>query len=160
MKSWRSSILEDCATRQGRLGGRMPVAGSGFLNLITPHDLQELRGALAQGILPVDFEAKLTRLARGSLSDRYVEQSSRLIYALLQAAHEGSFGKATPSDRERLVRVLAYVRKEDDAIPDYLPSGLTDDQQEMRAATTELSPLLREFKVWRLRHQVPNMWWA
>ena len=158
MQSCRSSILESGATDLNRLGVRMPVAGPGVLNLITPHDLQGLRSALAQRCLPVDFEAKLARLAWGSLSDRYVEQNSRLIYALLLAAQEGSFKQATPADRELLLRVLAYVRKDDDAIPDYLPSGLSDDQQEVRAAKTELCALLRDFKVWRLRHQVPKMW--
>jgi hypothetical protein len=137
---------------------QMPVTGSGALYLITVHDVEKLRSALAQGRLPADLEAKLAKLAGGSLSDRYVEQNSRLIFALLLAALEGSFIEATRSDRERLLRVLAYVRKDDDAIPDYLPSGFMDDQQEVRAATTELGPLLHAFKVWRLRHQVPAMW--
>ena len=136
----------------------MPGVGSGGLHLITAHDVQGLRGALVQGRLPEDFEAKLAKLARGSLSDRYVEQNCRLFFALLLAAQEGSFIEATPSDRERLLRVLAYVRKDDDAIPDYLPGGFADDQQEVRAATTELRPMLQAFKVWRLRTQVPGMW--
>lgn len=158
MRSWSSSILEDRATGQVRLGAQMPGAGSGGLHLITAHDVQGLRSALAQGRLPTDLEAKLAKLAGGSLSDRYVEQNSRLFFALLLAALQGSFIEATPSDCERLLRVLAYVRKDDDAIPDYLPSGFIDDQQEVRTAASELSPLLHAFKVWRLRHQVPGMW--
>ena len=51
--------------------------------------------------------------------------------------------------------MLAYVRKDDDAIPDYLPSGFMDDQQEVRAAAMELGPLLQAFKAWRLCHLVP-----
>ena len=97
-------------------------------------------------------------MAEGSLVERYLEQNSRLFFALLVAASEGSFIRATPSDRERLLRVLAYVRKDDDAIPDYLPSGFMDDQQEVRASAMELDPLLQAFKAWRLRHQVPAMW--
>ena len=151
-------MLEDCATNQVRLGAQMPGARSGVLHLITAHDVQGLRSALAQGRLPADFEAKLAKLAGGTLSDRYVEQNSRLFFALLLAALKSDFIGATPSDRERLLRVLAYVRKDDDAIPDYLPGGFADDQQEVRAATTELKPLLQDFKVWRLRHQVPGMW--
>ena len=151
-------MLEDCATGQVRPGAQMPVARSGLLHLITAHDVQGLRSALAQGRLPADFEAKLTRLGEGSLSDRYVEQNSRLFFALLLAALESAFTDASPADRERLLRVLAYVRKDDDAIPDYQAGGFIDDQQEVRAATTELSPLLHAFKVWRLRHQVPGMW--
>jgi len=130
------------------------------LHLVTPHDVQELRGAVALGRLPTDFESKLAKLARGSLSDRYVEQHSHLFFSLLLASLEGSFTDATPSDRERLLRVLAYVRRDDDAIPDYLPGGFIDDQQEVRAAATELSPVLQAFKAWRLRHQVPDLWRA
>jgi len=130
------------------------------LNLITAHDVQGMRSALAQGRLPADFEAKLAKLAGGSLSDRYVEQNSRLFFALLLAALESGFTGTTPADRERLLQVLAYVRKDDDAIPDYQPGGFTDDQQEVRAATASLSPLLHAFKDWRLRNQVPAMWWS
>jgi uncharacterized membrane protein YkvA (DUF1232 family) len=158
MKSWESSIFEHGATNQVRLGAQMPVTQSGLLHLVTTYDVQELRNALAQGRLPVDFEAKLAKLTNGSLSDQYVEQNSRLFCALLMAAFDTSFTEAAPSDRERLLRVLAYVRKDDDAIPDYLPGGFIDDQQQVRAAAMELRPLLEAFKVWRLRHQVPAMW--
>jgi hypothetical protein len=134
------------------------MAQPGLLYLVTPHDVQGLRSALAQGRLPADLETKLARLAGGNLSERYVEQNCRLVVALLLAAQQNSFTQATPADRERLLRVLAYVRKDDDAIPDYKPGGFLDDQQEVRAAATELKPLLLDFKVWRLRHQVPGMW--
>ena len=158
MRSWRSSILEDCATDQVRSAAQMTMARPGLLYLVTTHDVQGLRSALAQGRLPADLETKLARLAGGSLSERYVEQNCRLIVALLLAAQQNSFTQATPADRERLLRVLAYVHKDDDAIPDYKPGGFFDDQQEVRAAAMELKPLLLDFKVWRLRHQVPEMW--
>ena len=158
MKSWRSGAVENCATDQVRSVAPMPMAQPGLLYLVTPHDVQGLRSALAQGRLPADLETKLARLAGGNLSERYVEQNCRLVVALLLAAQENSFTQATPADRERLLRVLAYVRKDDDAIPDYKPGGFLDDQQEVRAAATELKPLLLDFKVWRLRHQVPGMW--
>ena len=134
------------------------MARPGLLYLVTAHDVQGLRSALAQGRLPADLETKLARLAGGSLSERYVEQNCRLIVALLLAAQQNSFTQATPADRERLLRVLAYVHKDDDAIPDYKPGGFFDDQQEVRAAATELNHVLLAFKVWRLRHQVPGMW--
>ena len=158
MRSWRSSILEDCATDQVRSAAQMTMARPGLLYLVTAHDVQGLRSALAQGRLPADLETKFARLAGGSLSERYVEQNCRLIVALLLAAQQNSFTQATPADRERLLRVLAYVHKDDDAIPDYKPGGFFDDQQEVRAAAMELKPLLLDFKVWRLRHQVPEMW--
>ena len=151
-------MLEDCATDQVRSVAQMTMARPGLLYLVTAHDVQGLRSALAQGRCPADLDAKLAGLASGSLSERYVEHNSRLFVALLLAALNNSFTEATPADRERLLRVLAYVRKDDDAIPDYRPGGFFDDQQEVHAAATELNPVLQDFKVWRLRHQVPSMW--
>jgi hypothetical protein len=136
----------------------MPVTLSGPLHLVTAHDVQGLRSALANCQLPPDFETKLAKLGEGSLIHRYVEQNSRLFIALLLADLEMSFTAATPENRERLLRVLAYVRKDDDAIPDYQAGGFLDDQQQVRAAAVELGPLLHAFKAWRLRHQVPAMW--
>ena len=128
------------------------------LYLVNAHELHELRVALAHGHLPLDLEAKLERLAEGDLSHRFLARTCRLFMALLLAAQDGSFKDATAEQRERLVRILAYVRKNDDAIPDYRLDGFVDDQQEVRLAMTELHPLLKSFKVWRLRHQVPGMW--
>jgi hypothetical protein len=107
---------------------------------------------------PRDLELKLTRLAGGSLSHLFVEQNSRLIIGLLVAAYNGPFREANRTDLERLLRVLAYVRKEDDACPDNRPDGYVDDQQEIRAMLSEMGELLELFKSWRLRHQVPGMW--
>lgn len=158
MRSWKSSLLEDCALSQARRGAPPLPVRSGFTHLVTANDVQELRTALVKGRLPADFEAKLTKLGEGSLIERYVEHNCRLIFALLVAAQQGSFSEASASDRERLLRVLAYVRKDDDAIPDYLSGGFVDDQQEVRAAAMELGPLLQAYRGWRLRHQVPGLW--
>lgn len=150
--------MENYAIGQVRPGAQIAITRPGFLHLVTTHDVQGVRSALAQGRLPADFEAKLARLGGGSLAERYVEQNSRLFFALLLAAQESTFTAANSADRERLLRVLAYVRKDDDGIPDYRPDGFSDDQQEVRAAAADLGPLLHAFKVWRLRHQVPEMW--
>ena len=158
MKSWGSCVLEDRATIPDRYGAQMQGPRPRLLYLVTAHEVQEVRSSLAKGRLPPDFDAKLARLGDGDLIHRYVEQYSRLFFMLLLAASEGSFTAATPAQRERLLRVLAYVRKDDDAIPDYRRDGFIDDQQEVRAAATELGPLLHAFKVWRLRHQVPGLW--
>ena len=158
MRSYRSDVLEDCATNQVRVGSQPPVVRSGLVYLVTPNDVQELRTALVKGRLPPDFEAKLAKLGEGSLVERYVEHNSRLFFALLLAAVESSFLKASASDRERLLRVLAYVRKDDDAIPDYLSGGFMDDHQEVRAAAMELGPLLQDYRAWHLRYKVPGMW--
>jgi hypothetical protein len=134
------------------------VATPGFLNLITPQELQQLQDALMDGRAPRDLEVKLIRLAGGGLLHRFVEQNSRLIVALLIAAYSGSFREANRASLDRLLRVLAYIRKEDDATPDYRPDGFVDDQQEIRAMLSEMGNLLQSFKSWRLRHQVPEMW--
>ena len=158
MQTLSSAVVKDWTAGYRRFGAPTPPWRSGLLHLVTPHDIQGLRTALAQGRLQLDFEAKLARLHEGDLIHRNVEQNSRLFFALLLAALDCSFSGATAADRDRLLRVLAYVRKDDDAIPDYRPNGFLDDHQEVRAAATELAPLLHGFKVWRLRHQVPAMW--
>ena len=131
---------------------------AGYLHMVTVHDLQDLRQALGRGQVPPDFEAKLSKLAAGDLSQRFIEQNCRTSIALLQAAWEGAFKGASYGDCERLLNVLAYVRKDDDLIADYRSGGFVDDQQVTRATATELDPLFQEFKSWRLRHQVPAMW--
>src|SRR5438876_6487562 len=144
----------------GRVQSRARTLASrpALLQWITPHELQSLRDALARGCLPPDFVGKLKRLKEGNLSHHFIEQNCRLFAALLVAMEEGSFREGGPAERERLLRVLAYVRKDDDAIPDYRPEGLDDDQREVRAAAVELADLLQAFKVWRLGFQVPALW--
>jgi len=97
-------------------------------------------------------------LANGDLSDYFIEQNCRTFAALLMATAQGSFQESNQPERERLLNVLAYVRKDDDAIPDFKPGGFADDLREMRIATGELGDLIQAFKAWRLRHQVPGMW--
>jgi len=129
-----------------------------LLRWINAHELEELRETLAHGNLPADFLWKLKHLAGGDLNHRFIERNCRQFAALLLATEAGEFRDLSPAERERLLRVLAYVRKEDDARPDSAPEGLTDDQQEVRAVLVELGGLLTAFKAWRLRHQVPGMW--
>jgi hypothetical protein len=130
------------------------------LCLVSQAEVEILRAELARGIVPADLESKLSRLAKGGLRENFIEQNCRTIIALLSAAREGEYKGGDWADYERLLRVLAYVRKDDDAIPDYRPNGFDDDQQELRAAMLVLSPLLQRFKEWRLRHQVPELWLA
>lgn len=127
---------------------------------VTPQELEALREALARGGLPPDLMEKLGKMAGGDLRQRFIEQNCRLFAALLLATEESAFRDANPAECERLLRVLAYVRKDEDAIPDYGPDGFTDDQREILAATVELGGLLQAFKAWRLRHQVPTMWFV
>jgi hypothetical protein len=134
------------------------AARTSFLHLVTPQELEDLRLALARGHVPPDFQAKLVRLEKGTLLERAVARQCRVFIALLVAAHAGAFTEAGGPACRRLVQVLAYVRKDDDALPDYKPSGFTDDLHEVRAAEADWHELLKSFKAWRLRHQVPGMW--
>jgi hypothetical protein len=161
MRTWVSNIAEDRAGDYTTFTPARPRAlRPSYLHVVTAHELHELRQVLARGMLPVDFEAKLIGLAQGDLLQRSVARNCRTFVALLSAVQEGSFREASPEDCDRLLRVLAYVRKEYDAIPDYKPNGFADDQEEVRILAGELGPLLKSFKAWRLRYQVPAMWWS
>ena len=154
----------------GRIAGagRVPVQRWPFdgpqssrpahLHLVTAQDIDQLRNELARGNVPADLETKLRKLALGELGQRFIAQNCRTMIALIEAVETGSFKQAGQVECERLLRVLAYVRKDDDAIPDYQPGGFVDDQKEVRLAATELGALLERFKAWRLQHQVPAMW--
>ena len=133
---------------------------SSFLHLVTGAEAKALEEDLARGHIPADFEAKLHQLEQGDLLQRSVALHCRGFIALLQAVSDGSFTAAAPETCERLLRVLAYVRKDDDSIPDYKPGGFVDDQEEVRKANAEFHLLLQRFKAWRLRHQVPALWWS
>ena len=153
----RTQGIEDYTVSHVRPKAAQLALMSDPLRLVTAHEIHELSDALAKGHVPRDLETKLMKLALGDLGRRYIERNCRMIIALLQAAQQGSFG-ASREECERLLRVLAYVRKDDDAIADYRPDGFADDQQEIRVVATELDPVFQSFKSWRLRHQVPGMW--
>ena len=157
MRTCEENSLEDWAASNGPTA-RQAGLRANPLHLVTVHDFQNLRDELIRGNVPADLEAKLIKLARDNLARRSIEQNCRTIIALLQAAQQCAFKEASPEACERLLQVLAYVRKDDDAIPDYRPDGFTDDLEQIRAVGTQLGPLLRSFKAWRLRHQVPGMW--
>ena len=134
------------------------VARPSALYVVTSHDTQDLEKALERGALPVDFERKLCRLGGGNLTERYVEQNSRLVFQLLLANQQGLFRELSSASRARLLRLLAYIRKDEDLVPDYQRDGFKDDAQEIRAAEADLQPEWKAFKGWRLRHQVPALW--
>jgi hypothetical protein len=94
-----------------------------LLHLVNSEEVEALRKALASGIVPTDFEAKLDRLSGRGLLHQFVADNCRSFVRLLLADHPSPFHQATPAERERLLRVLAYVRKENDAIADYKPNG-------------------------------------
>ena len=158
MKWLQENSNEDDLIAQAGGGTMLRVARPNFLYVVTPGEIENLRQAIAWRNLPPDFEAKLTRLAEGDLTQRFVERTCRLFAALVLAVQDERFAAASKADCERLLRVLAYVRKDDDVVADYKPNGFLDDQQEVRAAMADLGELLKTFKTWRLRHQVPGLW--
>jgi hypothetical protein len=131
-----------------------------LLHLVSARELQDLRAALEEGRVPLDLQAKLAVLAEGDMLHHFIGQNGQLFLSLLRAVEDGVFRGCTAAELERLVRVLAYVRKEDDAIPDSGARGYIDDHQEVRAVTRDLHRALSEFKQWRLRHEVPRLWWS
>lgn len=54
--------------------------------------------------------------------------------------------------------MLAYVRKDDDAIPDTSPNGFVDDHDLMRMTCAELREVLENFKAWHLSRRVARLW--
>ncbi len=128
--------------------------------MVTPEEMNALRHALDQGTAPPDLRAKLARLRKDNLREHYLKQRSDLLIGLLSAAQACEFRLATPEDRERLLRVLAYVRKDDDAIPDSLPDGFTDDHDLMRQVCCELKSVLGRYQAWHLACRVPRLWQA
>lgn len=156
MVAMRTSVPS--VTMAGRRIQPAATARPSLLHLVSDEEVEALRQAVASGMLPLDFESKLRRLSNQGLLHRFVADGCLAFVRLLIADHSGSFREAAGPDRERLLRVLAYVRKDNDAIADYKPGGFQDDLQEVRAATSEAAPLLHSFKEWRLRHQVPELW--
>lgn len=128
------------------------------LGMLSSDEVRELRAAVANRTVPADFTNKLQTLAEGDMVMRYIAHHSVLLLEMLHAGCQGEFPWLSPSDFEQILRVLAYVRKEDDAIPDFLPSGYVDDQREIRLALTQLAPLLEAYKSWRLCKEVPARW--
>src|ERR1043166_3809496 len=87
------------------------------LHLVSAHELQDLRQWLKRGAVPYDFEIKLRNLSRGALAHGSIERNCRTIVELLRGVYQGEYKGTSPASCERLLRALAYVRKDDDAIP-------------------------------------------
>lgn len=142
------------------MNASVPKVTPAALNLVTPHELDTLRQALRSGTLPLDLCAKLDRLRADDPQEQHLKQRSALLIGLLTAVEAHEFCLVTPEDRERLLRKLAYVRKDDDAIPDSWPGGFADDWDLMRQVCGELKPVLDAYKGWHLVRRVPLLWQA
>jgi hypothetical protein len=128
--------------------------------MVTGAELETLCDALHHEQIPPDLRAKLDRLRVDDPREYYLKQQSLLLASLLMSPAARGFCSLHPRDCERLLRMLAYVRKDDDAIPDTWPDGMTDDHDLMRLTCTELHEALNTFKSWHLLHRVPLLWHA
>lgn len=138
---------------------RTPRGNAGGLHLVSEQEVATLQAALACGRTPLDLQAKLAALGGEDLVKHQVRRKTLLFLTLLVAVSEQSFRDITNAQYERLLRVVAYVRKDDDAIPDTrAEDGFDDDLDQIRAAVRELSEVLDRFTRWRLTHQVPGLW--
>jgi len=128
------------------------------LDMVSEKELASLCAALQQGRIPTDLQAKLERLRTEDPREFYLKQQSVLLSALLRSSAAKEFCLLRPQVCERLLRMLAYVRKDDDAIPDTWPGGFADDHDLMRLTCTELREALDTFKAWHLSRRVPLLW--
>ena len=137
-----------------------PKTSLAALDMVTAHELDNLRQALRSETLPLDLRAKLARLRTDDPREHFLKQRSALLIGLLTAVETGEYRLAAPEDREQLLRVLAYLRKDADAIPDSLQGGFADDHDLMRQVCNELKPVLDRYKSWHLARRVPLLWQA
>src|SRR5882724_8622363 len=96
MRTCEANEVENMAVSHLRPAPVQPTIKPTHLHLVTAHDLRDLSDALAKGDLVM----------------RSIEKNCRTITALLQASQESSFREASREERERLLRVLAYVHKD------------------------------------------------
>lgn len=126
--------------------------------MVTQAELLALKRALLEGQTPADLELKLSCLEARSVMHQFIAQNCRLLLLLLKSVYAGAFSEVAPQQCDELLRVVAYVRKDDDAIADYTTGGFADDLLELRTVLSERHELVTRFKAWRLCHQVPALW--
>jgi hypothetical protein len=122
--------------------------------------MEALCHALRTGRAPADLQAKLARLSLEHPMDLYLRRQSELLISLLAAPEAAEFCRLQPDDCRRLLRMLAYVRKDDDAIPDTWAGGFVDDHDLMRMTCAQLRPALDAYKAWHLSRRVARLWTA
>jgi len=143
----------------GLLGwSRTPRVTPGALDLVTAREMETLCRDLAQGRIPLDLQAKVSVLRVDDPMEFFLKRQSELLLAFLMAPEASQYCRIRPDDCRRLLRMLAYVRKDDDAIPDTCPGGFVDDHDLMRMTCRELDQVLDAFKAWHLSRRVALLW--
>ncbi len=128
--------------------------------MVTAWELEALCHALRERRIPADLKAKVAGFRVDDPKEFYLKRQSELLLAFLLAPEASQYCRLRPDDCQRLLRVLAYVRKDDDAIPDTRPGGFVDDHDLMRMTCTELGQVLDAFKAWHLSRRVAHLWGA
>jgi len=126
--------------------------------MVTGAEMSNLCEALHSGQLPPDLRSKINRLRADDLRECYLKQQSLLLASFLMSPGAIEFCRLRPQDCQRLLRMLAYVRKDEDAIPDTWPDGMLDDYELMRMICTEMREILDAYKQWHLSRRVPLLW--
>ena len=126
--------------------------------MVTEAEIKALNEALDQGHLPADLRAKLGGLRTDDPRELYLKRQSLLLGSLLMSPAAVAYCRLHPRVGERLLRMLAYVRKDDDVIPDTWSGGMADDHDLMRLTCRELREVLDTFKAWHLARRVPSLW--
>ena len=80
MKTCETNEVENFPARHLLTAVKQSLFEANHLHLVTIHDLQSLRDALARGQVPVDLEAKLISLSKGDLVLRSIEKNCRTIH--------------------------------------------------------------------------------
>jgi hypothetical protein len=126
--------------------------------MVTEAEINALCDSLREDRVPADLQAKLDRLRTDDPKESYLKRQSLLLASLLMSPSARGFCRLRPHDCERLLRMLAYVRMDDDAIPDTWSGGMADDHDLMRLTCADLREALETFKAWHLSRRVPLLW--
>jgi uncharacterized membrane protein YkvA (DUF1232 family) len=115
---------------------------------VTLREIELTRPTHENGWLRPQIEAKLERLHPECPDHRELRRLAALSLDLLTAVHEKRFnpGPTWGELEPWLLRALAYLVREGDAIPDHLPGGFDDDMREFQALANRADDLFSVFE--------------
>jgi hypothetical protein len=115
---------------------------------VTAREIDLVRPTDENGWLRPQIEAKLARLNPDCPDHRELRRLATLSLDLLTAVSEKRFDPGTGWGElePRLLRALAYLVREGDAIPDHLPGGFDDDMREFQALAMRADTVFTVFQ--------------
>jgi hypothetical protein len=130
------------------------------IRTVSAREIDLLKPTHENGWLRPQIEAKLARLHPTCPDHQELRRLVTLAFELLTAVAEGRFhpGPSWPEIEPRLLRALAYLVREGDAIPDHLPEGFDDDMREFRSLAERATDLFGAFEGFALveKHRQPS----